>query len=167
MSLPASRLLCLLLPSGSLFAAEPGTAATPASPAPGYAMTNCVNGLDPAKIEKTVVGYQYWFADATLAEGKTVKLSVVGPGLSTHAPHRHAEDEFFFVLEGTAEFYLGGERRTVGPMTLLYCPPWHDHAIRNIGPTELRYLVMKKYDQQPAPPVVTQQEPGAAQPPAS
>jgi quercetin dioxygenase-like cupin family protein len=40
---------------------------------------------------------------------------VVRPHLATHAPHHHPEDEFFFILEGTAEVYLEGQWRTVGP----------------------------------------------------
>lgn len=137
------------------------------APAPGYSIANCVKPFDPHGVVKTSVGYQFWFADPSLADGKTVKLSVVGPHLGTHAPHRHAEDEFFFVVEGTAEFFLDGERRTGGPMTLFYCPSGHLHGIRNVGDTELKYLVLKKY----LGPVPTardvQQVPGAAQPPRS
>jgi mannose-6-phosphate isomerase-like protein (cupin superfamily) len=156
----STLLFVCLLPALAL-AGEPPAG----KPAPGYSIANCVNTFDAAKVEKTKVGYQYWFADDQLADGKTVKLSVVGPHLATHAPHRHAEDEFFLVLSGTAEFYLDGERRSVGPLTLLYCPSWHEHGIRNAGDTELQYLVIKKYDR-PAPHSNEGvQEPHAAQPP--
>jgi quercetin dioxygenase-like cupin family protein len=49
------------------------------------------------------------------------------------------------VLEGTAEFHLDGETATGGPMTSFYCPSGSTHGIRNIGDTELKYLVIKKY----------------------
>ena len=78
-------------------------------------------------------------------DGKTLKLSVVKPHAATHEPHTHTEDEFFFVLEGTAEFHLDGETATGGPMTSFYCPSGVKHGIRNIGDTELKYLVIKKY----------------------
>jgi mannose-6-phosphate isomerase-like protein (cupin superfamily) len=112
----------------------------------GYSIYNCVNEFDPAKVESTKAGYQYWFADKKFADGKTVKLSVVRPHEATHAPHRHAEDEFFFVLQGKAEFYLGGKTKVAGPYTSLYCPSNVEHGIRNAGDTELRYLVIKKYE---------------------
>jgi oxalate decarboxylase/phosphoglucose isomerase-like protein (cupin superfamily) len=32
-----------------------------------------------------------------------------------------------------------------GPMTSFYCPSGSKHGIRNIGDTELKYLVIKKY----------------------
>lgn len=111
-----------------------------------YTIENSVNEFDPSRVEKTRAGYQYWFADKEFIDGRTLKLSVVEPGKATHAPHRHPEDEFFFVLEGTAEFYLDGKTRTVGPNTSLYCPSNQEHGIRNAGDTTLKYLVIKKYE---------------------
>ena len=72
-------------------------------------------------------------------------MSVVAPHKGTHAPHKHAEDEFFFVLEGQAEFYLDGKTKITGSYTSFYCPSWVEHGIRNVGDTELKYLVIKKY----------------------
>jgi mannose-6-phosphate isomerase-like protein (cupin superfamily) len=145
----------------------PAAAGVAGTPAPGYSLANCVLPFDPVTVVKTSVGYQFWFADSAFAGGNTVKLSVVGPHLATHAPHRHAEDEFFFVVEGTAEFYFDGERKVAGPMTLFYCPSWHEHGIRNVGDTELKYLVLKKYlGPVPAVAADVKQVPGAAQPPA-
>jgi len=112
---------------------------------PEYTIENTVNTFDMGNTVKTKVGYQYWFADKNLADGKTLKLSVVEPGKGTHAPHEHSEDEFFFVLEGTAEFHLNGETALGGPMTSFYCPTGSKHGIRNAGDTELKYLVIKKY----------------------
>ena len=144
------RLLPLLLGCiATALLASTATAAEPAAPGPAkphYTLDNCINTFDSAKTEKTDAGYQYWFADRNLADGKTVKLSVVGPHLSTHAPHRHPEDEFFFILEGKAELYLDGTWRAVGPNTCFYCPSGQEHGIRNAGDIELRYLVIKKYE---------------------
>ena len=111
-----------------------------------YSVENCVNEFSMGGIEKTKVGYQFWFIDKNYLDGRTIKLSVVAPHSATHPPHKHSEDEFFFVLEGSAEFYLNGETKTAGPMTSFYCPSFSEHGIRNVGDTELKYLVMKKYD---------------------
>ena len=113
---------------------------------PKYTIDNTVNTFTMDKAEKTRNGYRFWFADKQLADGKTLKLSVVEPGKGPHAPHEHAEDEFFFVLEGMAEFHLNGETATGGPMTSFYCPTGSKHGIRNVGDTELKYLVIKKYE---------------------
>jgi quercetin dioxygenase-like cupin family protein len=111
-----------------------------------YTIENCVNMFEASKSEKTDAGYQYWFVDKALAGGKTLKMSVVKPHSATHAPHSHPEDEFFFVLEGKVEFFLNGKTMIVGPYSSLYCPPNIEHGIRNVGDTEAKYLVVKKYE---------------------
>ncbi|SMD32280.1 Cupin domain-containing protein [Reichenbachiella faecimaris] len=109
-------------------------------------ISRCVNTYDPEKASPTKVGHQFWFVNKESLDGRTLKLSAVGPGMATHPPHQHAEDEFFFVLEGTAEFFLNGETRIVQPYTTLYCPSQSLHGIKNAGDTELKYLVIKKYN---------------------
>lgn len=110
-----------------------------------YSIENCVNQFSMDKTVKTSVGYQYWFADKEFIDGRTIKMSVVAPMKSTHEPHKHIEDEFFYVLEGTAKFFLDGKSVTVGANTSLYCPSMVMHGISNAGETELKYLVIKKY----------------------
>ena len=111
-----------------------------------YSIEDCVNEFTMEGTEKTKVGYQYWFADKNFLDGRTIKLSVVAPHSATHPPHKHSEDEFFFVLEGHAEFFLDGKTKVVGPFTSLYCPSNVEHGIRNVGETQLKYLVIKKYE---------------------
>lgn len=111
-----------------------------------FTIENCINQFNRYKSVKTAVGYQYWFIpEGFLPDGLTVKMSVVGPGQATHAPHRHPGDEIFYVLEGTAQFYLNGKTVTAGPNTSFYCPENSEHGISNAGKTELKYLVMRKY----------------------
>lgn len=137
------KTVIFLLISGFFFSIHSQTENSPAKKE--FTIDNCVNTLDKEKALPTKVGYQYWFAGKDFIDGRTLKLSVVAPGSATHPPHSHSEDEFFFVLEGNAEFYLAGRTKNVGPMTSLYCPPNVEHGIKNIGDTELKYLVIKKY----------------------
>ncbi|MDD3787527.1 MAG: cupin domain-containing protein [Petrimonas sp.] len=109
-----------------------------------YTIDNCVSEFTPGKAQQTKVGYQYYFVDRDFVDGRTLKMSVVAPKSATHAPHRHAMDEFFFILEGTAEVYLDGKTKIIKPYTSFYCPPDSEHGIRNVGDTELKYLVIKK-----------------------
>ena len=111
-----------------------------------YTIENCINKFSLDKTIKTSVGYQYWFIDQNfLADGLTVKMSVVGPNQATHAPHKHPGDEIFYVLEGTAQFYLDGKTTTGGPNTTFYCPVGSEHGISNATNKELKYLVIRKY----------------------
>ena len=111
-----------------------------------FTIENCVNEFNRAGAVDTKAGYQYWFVDKDFLDGRTLKMSVVAPHQATHAPHHHSEDEFFFVLEGTAEFYLNGKTKVAGALTSFYCPPNSEHGIKNVGDTELKYLVIKKYE---------------------
>ncbi|MGE4289664.1 MAG: cupin domain-containing protein [Salinivirgaceae bacterium] len=110
-----------------------------------FTLEHCVTEFSMDKVINTKVGYQFWFADRDFIDGRTLKMSVVAPHAATHPPHKHVEDEFFFVLEGTAEFYLDGKTKVAGPYTSFYCPSNVEHGIRNVGDTELKYLVIKKY----------------------
>lgn len=111
-----------------------------------YNIDNCINKFSMDKTVKTDAGYQYWFVDKDFADGKTLKLSVVGPHTATHAPHVHPEDEFYYILEGQAEVYLAGQWKTIESNTSFYCPSNVEHGIRNPGDKELKYLVIKKYE---------------------
>ena len=111
-----------------------------------FTIDDCVNQFNASRIESTKVGYQYWFVGKEFLDGRTLKMSVVAPREATHAPHKHAEDEFFFVLEGKAEFYLNGKTKTAEPYSSFYCPPNSEHGIRNAGDGVLKYLVIKKYE---------------------
>jgi mannose-6-phosphate isomerase-like protein (cupin superfamily) len=137
--------LTLLAAFASLsLAAENNDTKTSAGKFPSLAQ--CVSHLDLTRATKTPTGCQFWFVGRDLANGKTLKMSVVEPHKAIHAPHHHVEDEFYFILEGTAEFYLNGERSTGGPNTSFYCPSNSEHGISNAGDTELRYLVIKQYN---------------------
>jgi mannose-6-phosphate isomerase-like protein (cupin superfamily) len=111
-----------------------------------FTLRECLNEFTPSRIESTQAGYQYWFVGKSFLDGRTLKMSVVKPHSATHAPHHHAEDEFFFVLEGTAEVVLNGEKRVIHPFASFYCPSGSEHGIRNAGDSELKYLVIKKYE---------------------
>ena len=110
-----------------------------------WTINQCVNHFSKGKTVPTKVGYQYWFVDKYFMNGRTLKMSVVAPHEATHPPHKHIEDELFFVLEGTAKFYLNGDSVLCGPLTSMYCPSMVEHGISNAGNTELKYLVIKKY----------------------
>jgi len=111
-----------------------------------WTIDECVNEFNLNDTVGTNVGYQYWFFNKDFIDGRTLKMSVVAPHSATHHPHKHSEDEFFFVLEGKAEFYLNGKTKEGEKYSAFYCPRNSEHGIRNAGDTELKYLVIKKYE---------------------
>ena len=140
------KLLSLILfyvISSSLFAQESNDSADQQKQ---WTIDECVNEFSWEDTVQTNVGYQYWFFDKDFIDGRTLKMSVVAPHSAIHPPHKHSEDEFFFVLEGKAEFYLDEKTMEGEKYSAFYCPRNTEHGIRNIGDTELKYLVIKKYE---------------------
>jgi mannose-6-phosphate isomerase-like protein (cupin superfamily) len=77
------------------------------------------------------------------AQQLRMHVSVINPGEEPHPPHVHAGEEIFHILEGEAEVLLGAERRTVGPMTSVFCPELVLHGLRNAGSVPLKYMVIR------------------------
>lgn len=48
-------------------------------------------------------------------------------------PHTHPETEVIFVVDGTFDVVVGGERTTAGAGTILHVPPGTAHTTRNVG----------------------------------
>lgn len=71
-------------------------------------------------------------------------LTVVAPDKTNCPFHNHyAEEEMFFVLEGTGELRYGDKTYPVKPGDVIACPtggPDTAHQIINTGSTEMRYL---------------------------
>ena len=73
-------------------------------------------------------------------------LTVVGPGKRNCPFHSHrAEEEMFFILEGSGELRYGKERHPLRAGDIIACPtggPETAHQIINTGDVEMRYLAV-------------------------
>ena len=83
-------------------------------------------------------------------EGETYGLrdmlaatAVLRPGQQIHPPHRHAEEEFVIVTEGSGRWHLDGKEFPAAKGDAIYAAPWVMHGITNTGTTPLRFVVMK------------------------
>ena len=60
---------------------------------------------------------------------------------TTTVLHHHPEtEEIYFILDGTGEMTIDGEKRTVTIGDAIAIPPGASHCISNPGPVELRFL---------------------------
>lgn len=96
-------------------------------------------------------GRGYESADGQIA--KRIGLSKIGatylevpPGKSSCPYHvHHAEEEMFFILEGTGTYRFGDATYEVGPGDVLAAPcggPEFAHKLTNTGAAMLRYLAI-------------------------
>ena len=54
--------------------------------------------------------------------------------------HNQDQEEIYFIIEGTGEMCLGGERQTLTTGQAVYIPPGVFHQLTNLGDTPLRLL---------------------------
>jgi XRE family transcriptional regulator, regulator of sulfur utilization len=94
-------------------------------------------------VEKTVVGARrtlFRAPTATLDELEC-HITTLNPGQTSHAPHRHPEEEILIVREGTVESLVNGKLQRVGPGSVIFQASNQEHAIRNVGDIPATYHV--------------------------
>ncbi|MGJ5819357.1 cupin domain-containing protein [Paludibaculum fermentans] len=69
--------------------------------------------------------------------------TVLGPGITTHPPHKHEHDEFAIIVEGTAEAHLDGRTETVEAGSVVFFASNRMHNLRNAGEVPCRYYVIE------------------------
>jgi mannose-6-phosphate isomerase-like protein (cupin superfamily) len=75
--------------------------------------------------------------------GMCTGMAVLDPGASPHPPHRHPEEEFLIVADGTGEIECGGKVSQVGPGAIMYCAGNVLHGITNTGQVPLTFYWSK------------------------
>jgi quercetin dioxygenase-like cupin family protein len=69
--------------------------------------------------------------------------TILGPGIETHAPHKHVHEEIVIVLEGTMEAFIEGKTETAEAGSVVYFASNELHSSRNAGTTPCRYYVLE------------------------
>jgi (S)-ureidoglycine aminohydrolase len=64
-------------------------------------------------------------------------------GVSSHAPHTHAEEEIVLILRGKGRMNIDGKFYDVAPGQLIYLSSEISHAIENSGADELEYFAFQ------------------------
>ncbi|HYZ83639.1 MAG TPA: cupin domain-containing protein [Bryobacteraceae bacterium] len=64
-------------------------------------------------------------------------------GASPHPPHKHPEEEFMIVTEGTGEISVAGKVTKVAPGSIMYCAGNKLHGVVNTGKTPLLFYFLK------------------------
>lgn len=79
-----------------------------------------------------------------IATGEALEAhaTVLPPGGTPHAPHRHLHGEMWLVREGTVEITINGRSQRLGPGSAAYVASNEEHGIKNVGKTLARYFVV-------------------------
>lgn len=70
-------------------------------------------------------------------------VTTLNPGDSSHAPHKHPNEELLIIKEGTVRALVDGEWKLLGPGSVVYEAANHLHAIKNAGATTTTYYALQ------------------------
>lgn len=99
---------------------------------------------DDVELEQQITGLHHWLSKPGLTEAEQLVLCrVYMPPGEGHQFHRHpALEEIIYVLSGTAEQWVGEERRLMGPGEMAHIPKDLIHATYNGGEGTLEFLAI-------------------------
>ncbi|MGH9630940.1 MAG: cupin domain-containing protein [Bryobacteraceae bacterium] len=109
------------------------------------ALPNMTLDEKKAKLTKESFGDLRIFFDGPTEQLKSMTAGSLRlkAGMSPHPPHKHPEEEFMVVTEGTGEISVEGKVTEVGPGTMMYCGADRLHGIVNTGKTPLLFYFYK------------------------
>jgi quercetin dioxygenase-like cupin family protein len=96
----------------------------------------------PAK--QTPVGSVRSFFKAPTAtlDQLEVHVTTLNPGMASHPPHKHPNEELVIVKEGPVEVLVNGEWKRVGPGSVVFNACNQLHGLRNVGTGPATYHVI-------------------------
>jgi quercetin dioxygenase-like cupin family protein len=95
-------------------------------------------------IKQTDVGSvrQFFRSPTATLDELECHVTTLNPGLQSHAPHRHANEELVIIREGTCEVLVNGDWKKVGPGSVIFNASNQLHAIKNVGTVPAIYHVI-------------------------
>jgi XRE family transcriptional regulator, regulator of sulfur utilization len=95
-------------------------------------------------VQKTEVGEsrQFFRAPTATLDQLEVHATTLNPGLASHPPHRHANEEIIIVDQGTLAVFGNGVWKTVGPGSVIFNASNSLHGVKNAGTTPATYHVI-------------------------
>lgn len=98
------------------------------------------------KVEQTNSGER-----RQILEGKTnvfdyleIHVTTLSPGNAPHGSHVHADmEELIIVKEGLVEQIINGDKKLLGPGSVVLALPGDEHGIRNAGNSDASYYIIR------------------------
>lgn len=97
--------------------------------------------MKPVKTATGEVRSLYKGPTATLDQLE-MHVSTLDPGLASHPPHRHVNEELIILREGECETLSNGKWVKVGPGSVVFNASNSLHGFRNVGSTPAVYHVI-------------------------
>ncbi len=85
----------------------------------------------------------------SIAKGPTATLdelemhvTTLNPGMASHPPHHHPNEELILIDTGTVEALINGQWKRLGPGSVILNASNVLHGLRNVGQTRAQYHVV-------------------------
>lgn len=86
---------------------------------------------------------RYFTGTTHATQNVLVAVAVVQPGKAVHKAHRHAEEEYLVIVEGSGTWSLDGKEFPAKRGDILYVEPWVYHGTTNTGTEPLIFVVVR------------------------
>jgi len=86
---------------------------------------------------------RYFTGETAGTKDVLTAVAVVKPGKAVHRAHRHAEEEYLILVEGSGTWSLDGKESPAKRGDILYAEPWVYHGLTNTGPEQLVFAVVR------------------------
>jgi quercetin dioxygenase-like cupin family protein len=95
-------------------------------------------------VKQTDVGSvrQFFRSPTATLDELECHVTTLNPGLQSHPPHKHVNEELVIIREGTVEVLVNGEWKKVGPGSVIFNASNQLHALKNVGTTPATYHVI-------------------------
>jgi XRE family transcriptional regulator, regulator of sulfur utilization len=94
-------------------------------------------------VKPTEVGAvrQFFRAPTATLEELECHVTTLNPGMASHPPHKHPNEELIVVKEGLVEVLVNGELKKAGPGSVIFNASNQLHGIKNVGTGPATYHV--------------------------
>ena len=116
-----------------------------AADAPPKPFKSGIVSFDDAKANQADWGEmrRYFTGETSGTKDVLTAVAVVKPGKTVHRAHRHAEEEYLILAEGSGTWSLAGKETPAKRGDILYAEPWVYHGITNTGTEQLIFVVVR------------------------
>jgi quercetin dioxygenase-like cupin family protein len=98
--------------------------------------------LRPGQVHQCRLSADFFEAPTPTLESLEIHATTLNPGQTSHAPHRHPNEELVIVKEGTIEALVNGEWKKAGPGYVVFNASNQLHGLRNASDTPATYHVI-------------------------
>lgn len=96
----------------------------------------------PVAQEEVRAVRQFFRAPTATLDELELHVTTLPAGATSHAPHKHPNEELVIVKEGTVEVLVDGKMKRVGPGAVVFNASNQMHSLRNVGDGPATYHVI-------------------------